>query len=101
MSPPAGVEIEGAVSPDTTLRWTRPPAAQAPDLAGYRIHWRLTTEPQWSHSIYVGDVVNYTLENVVIDNYFFGVSAVGTNGAESPVVFPGAAGDFGGYGATP
>ena len=99
--PPAGVEIEGAVSPDTTLRWTRPPAAQAPDLAGYRIHWRLTTEPQWSHSIYVGDVVNYTLENVVIDNYFFGVSAVGTNGAESPVVFPGAAGDFGGYGATP
>ena len=99
--PPAGVEIEGAVSPDTTLRWTRPPATQAPALAGYRIHWRLTTEPQWSRSVYVGNVDEYTLENVVIDNYFFGVSAVGKNGAESPVVFPGAAGSFGGYTATP
>ncbi|MGH8085598.1 MAG: M28 family metallopeptidase [Lysobacter sp.] len=99
--PPAGVEIEGAVSPDTTLRWTRPPESQAPDLAGYRIHWRLTTEPQWSHSLYVGDVAEYTLENVVIDNYFFGVSAVGKNGAQSPIVFPGAAGSFGGYAAAP
>ncbi len=99
--PPANVEIEGAVSPDTTLRWTRPPATQAPDLAGYRIHWRLTTEPQWSHSIYVGDVAEHTLENVVIDNYFFGVSAVGENGAQSPVVFPDAAGSFGGYEAKP
>ena len=86
---------------DTTLRWTRPPATQAPGLAGYRIHWRLTTEPQWTHSRYVGNVDTYTLENVVIDNYFFGVSAVGTNGAESPVVFPGAAGSFGGYATTP
>lgn len=94
--PPADVEIEGAVSPDTTLRWTRPPAGRAADLAGYRIHWRLTTDPQWSRSIYVGDVTEHTLENVVIDNYFFGVSAVGKNGAESPVVFPGAAGSFGG-----
>ncbi|MGQ4659316.1 M28 family peptidase [Lysobacter sp. F6437] len=99
--PPADVEIEGAVSPDTTLRWMRPPASQAPDLAGYRIHWRLTTEPQWSRSIYVGDITEYKLENVVIDNYFFGVSAVGKNGAESPVVFPGAAGSFGGYAVTP
>ncbi|WP_251370542.1 M28 family metallopeptidase [Novilysobacter luteus] len=99
--PPADVGIEGAVTADTTLRWTRPPATQAPGLAGYRIHWRLTTEPQWTHSRYVGNVDTYTLENVVIDNYFFGVSAVGTNGAESPVVFPGAAGSFGGYAPTP
>jgi len=95
--PPAGVQIEGAVSPDTTLRWTRPTDAQAPDLAGYRIYWRLTTEPQWTHSRWVGDVTEFTLENVVIDNYFFGVAAVADNGAESPVVFPGAAGSFGGY----
>ena len=81
--------------------WTRPPATQAPGLAGYRIHWRLTTEPQWTHSRYVGNVDTYTLENVVIDNYFFGVSAVGTHGAESPVVFPGAAGSFGGYATAP
>jgi hypothetical protein len=34
------------------------------------------------------------LENVVIDNYFFGVSSIGADGSESPVVFPGAAGSF-------
>jgi len=98
--PPADVGIEGEVSPDTTLRWARPTAAQAPELAGYRVHWRLTTEPQWTHSRYVGNVGEFTLENVAIDNYFFGVSSVGRNGAESPVVFPGAAGSFGGYTAT-
>jgi hypothetical protein len=96
--PPADVSIEGAVTADTTLKWTRPPAAQAPNLAGYKIYWRLTTEPQWTHSVYVGDVTQRTLKNVVIDNYFFGVSAVGKDGSESPVVFPGAAGSFGGYG---
>lgn len=95
--PPADVTIEGAVTADTTLKWTRPDAAQAPNLAGYRVHWRLTTEPQWTHSRYVGDVTTHTLENVVIDNYFFGVSAVARDGNESPVVFPGAAGSFGGY----
>ncbi len=36
----------------------------------------------------------YTLENVVIDNYFFGVSAVAQDGSESPVVFPGSIGAF-------
>jgi len=95
--PPAGVEIEGAVSADTTLSWQRPPPAQAPNLAGYKVYWRLTTEPTWTHSRYVGNVERHTLENVVIDNYFFGVAAVAKDGSESPVVFPGAAGSFGGY----
>ena len=98
--PPADVSIEGAVTADTTLKWARPGKAQAPDLAGYKIYWRLTTEPQWTHSVYVGDVTAHTLKNVVIDNYFFGVAAVSKDGAESPVVFPGAAGSFGGYAAS-
>ncbi len=95
--PPADVRIEGAVSPDTTLKWARPPAAQASNLADYRVYWRLTTEPQWTHSRWVGDVASATLQNVVIDDYFFGVAAVAKDGSESPVVFPGAAGSFGGY----
>ncbi|HUH91328.1 MAG TPA: M28 family metallopeptidase [Lysobacter sp.] len=95
--PPAEVAIKGAVTADTSLSWARPAKSQAPDLAGYRIYWRLTTEPQWTHSRYVGNVAEYTLHNVVIDNYFFGVAAVSADGAESPVVFPGAAGSFGGY----
>lgn len=92
---PANVTIEGAVSPDTTLSWSAPDAAQAGNLAGYRVYWRLTDENQWSRSRFVGNVTSYTLENIVIDNYYFGVASVAENGAESPVVFPGPAGSFG------
>ncbi|HAQ34747.1 MAG: peptidase M28 [Maricaulis sp.] len=92
---PANVTIEGAVSPDTTLSWSSPDAAQAGNLAGYRVYWRLTDENQWSRSRFVGNVTSYTLENIVIDNYYFGVASVAENGAESPVVFPGPAGSFG------
>ena len=92
---PANVSIEGAVRPSTTLKWTRPSGAEAENLAGYKVYWRLTTDAQWTRSKYVGDVAEYTLENVVIDNYFFGVASVSKEGAESPVVFPGAAGSFG------
>ena len=92
---PAAVEIAGAVSPDTTLKWQRPEGRAVRNLAGYKIYWRLTTAPQWTHWRYVGDVSEYTLENVVIDNYFFGVASVARDGFESPVVFPGPAGSFG------
>ncbi|WP_428406903.1 M28 family metallopeptidase [Hyphococcus sp.] len=92
---PANVEIEGAVQPSTTLRWTKPSGRAARNLKGYRVHWRLTDAPQWTHSMDVGDVDRFTLENIVIDNYFFGVSSVAEDGAESPVVFPGPAGSFG------
>ncbi len=92
---PANVEIEGAVSRSTTLKWSRPEGKQAKNLAGYRIYWRLTDESQWTMSRFVGNVDQYTLENVVIDNYYFGVASVAKNGAESPVVFPGPAGSFG------
>ena len=92
---PADVEIEGAVQPSTTLKWTKPEGSEAENLAGYKIYWRLTTDAQWTRSKFVGDVSEYTLENVVIDNYFFGVASVSKDGAESPVVFPGPAGSFG------
>ncbi len=92
---PAKVEIEGAVSPSTTLKWEKPTGRAARNLAGYKIYWRLTDQPQWTHSRFVGDVSEFTLENIVIDNYFFGVASVAKGGAESPVVFPGPAGSFG------
>ncbi|MEE2566088.1 M28 family metallopeptidase [Hyphobacterium sp. Y6023] len=92
---PANVEIEGAVQPSTTLRWSAPDAGQAANLAGYRVYWRPTDAPQWTNSRWVGNVTEYTLENIVIDNFYFGVASVAENGAESPVVFPGPAGSFG------
>ena len=97
-APPSNVAISGAVQPSTTLAWDRPDGAQNPQFAGVRIWWRLTTEPQWQRSVFVpdsgADRQEYTLENVVIDNFFFGVSAVAADGSESPVVFPGAVGSF-------
>jgi hypothetical protein len=68
--------------------------AVAPDLAGYRIYWRLTTEPEWNYSVFVGDTAEAKLDNVIIDNWLFGVSSVSNGGIESPVVFPGPAGAF-------
>jgi hypothetical protein len=89
---PANVEIEGAVQPSATMRWDTPEGAD--NLAGYRVHWRLTTEPEWTNSRYIGNLNEWTFDNLVIDNYFFGVSAVALDGSETPVVFPGAAGRF-------
>ena len=88
-APPAGVDIEGAVSADTTIHWQ--PSAAA---VGYRVWWRDTTAPQWQHSLWVGDATKATLKNIVVDDAFFGVSAVSRDGYASPVVFAGAAGSF-------
>ena len=93
---PAKVTIEGAVAPSTTLKWAAAKGKSARNLAGYRVYWRLTTDAQWRYSRFVGNVDNHTLQNIVIDNYFFGVAAVAKDGSESPVVFPGAAGSFDG-----
>ena len=88
-APPHAVTIEGQVSPHTTLRWQ--PVAGA---MGYRVYWRLTTEANWTFSRWVGSQNVATLENVVIDNYIFGVASVSAEGFESPVVFPGPIGRF-------
>lgn len=94
-NPPINVSIKGAVQPSTTLSWDALDTKQNPHLAGYKIYWRYTDAPQWQFSRFVGDVTSFTLDNVVIDNYFFGVASVSKDGFESPVVFPGAAGAFG------
>ncbi len=82
---PDSVQIRGAVRPSPTFRWKRSPS---PDVLGYRIYWRKPSEVNWTQSRFVGDVTEYTLPNVIIDNYFFGVAAVGRNGQESLVAFP-------------
>ncbi|OEY72565.1 M28 family metallopeptidase [Salegentibacter salarius] len=81
---PKNVEIGGIVEPSAKLRWDKVEG----DIAGYKIYWRETTEAQWQYSRFVGNVNEFTLEGIVIDNYFFGVAAVGKDGNESVVVFP-------------
>lgn len=92
---PADVEASGAVRASAKLAWKHGGDAAARDnLAGYRVWWRKTTAPQWTHSRFVGKVTEWEFTNLVIDNYFFGVSAVAKDGSETPVVFPGPAGAF-------
>lgn len=91
---PKNVTLKGAVKPSATLSWDKAEGQAAENLAGYKVYWRLTTDSQWSFNRYVGMVNSHTFENVVVDNYFFGVVSVAKDGSESPVVFPGPMGAF-------
>ena len=84
LAPPAPetVAIGGIVEASAKLKWSKVPNAK-----GYKIYWRDTTSPTWDHSRYVA-ATQFTLDGIVIDNFFFGVAAVGENGHESLVVFP-------------
>jgi len=68
---------------DAQLRWTN--AAPEPDLAGYAVVWRSTTAPLWEHEVFVGNVNEYTLPGVSIDDLVFGVKAIDKEGNESLV----------------
>lgn len=83
---PSNVMMGGAVQPSTRLKWVK---VDDPEVLGYKVYWRETTSPQWQFSRFVGKTTDYLLENIVIDNYLFGVSTIGKNGAESLVQFPG------------
>lgn len=86
-APPAVKELSigGVVEASAKFKWSK---QNDENIAGYKIYWRDTTSPTWDNSRFVGNVTEATLEGIVIDNYFFGVSTVGKNGIESPVVFP-------------
>ena len=82
---PERVAIGGIVEASAKLQWSEVEGADH-----YKIYWRDTTSPQWQHSRVVKDATELTLSGVVIDNFFFGVSAVSKSGHESLVVFPNA-----------
>jgi hypothetical protein len=87
LAPPAPVVMQGG-SPmltrgagyDARLRWQASPGA-----VGYRIFWREAWGVDWQHEVYVGNVTEYTFPNVSIDDYHFGVAAIGPGGHESLV----------------
>ena len=86
-APPSvkSLSIGGVVEPSAKLTWEK---IDNITIEGYNVYWRDTTSPIWQNSRYLGDVSQYTLDGIVIDNFFFGISTVGKNGIESPVVFP-------------
>ena len=80
---PKTVAIGGIVQPSAKFKWEKVNGA-----IGYKIYWRDTTSPTWNYSRYVGDVSEFILEGIVIDNFFFGIASVGKNGFESVITFP-------------
>ncbi|WP_040254002.1 M28 family peptidase [Psychroserpens mesophilus] len=80
---PSTVGIGGIVEPSAKLKWDPVEGAK-----GYKIYWRDTTSPTWDYSRFVGNVTIFTLEGIVIDNFYFGIASVDEEGYESVVVFP-------------
>jgi Peptidase family M28 len=68
---------------DAVLNWK--PAGPDDHIKGYAVVIRSTTSPYWEREIYVGNVDQYTLKDVSIDDVKFGVKAIGLDGAESLV----------------
>jgi hypothetical protein len=84
-APPKNLKVVGAVTDDTTLSWDSGTDA---DLAGYELLVRETTSDEWEKVIPIGKVSTYTFKNYAIDNVFFGVRAVDSDGNRSPVRTP-------------
>ncbi len=81
---PENVSIGGIVKPSAYLKWDKVEGA-----AGYKVYWRDTTAPTWQYSRLVsGEETEFTVEGVVIDNFLFGVAAIGEAGHESVVSYP-------------
>jgi hypothetical protein len=88
LAPPAPVVMERSgptlgrqpTGYDARLRWQASAGAVA-----YRIFWREAWGVDWQHEIDVGNVTEYVLHGVSIDDYIFGVAAIGAGGHESLV----------------
>jgi hypothetical protein len=65
---------------DAMLRWVASPGA-----ASYRVFWREAWTADWQHDVIVGNVTQFVLPDVSIDDYVFGVVAIGPGGHESVV----------------
>ncbi|QXE38840.1 M20/M25/M40 family metallo-hydrolase [Streptomyces sp. GMY02] len=82
---PRGVKIvTSSLTNSTELVWD---AGTEPDLAGYEVVWRETTEPEWTDVIEAEGPTSHTVD-LSKDNVFFGVRAVNRAGHRSPVAFP-------------
>jgi peptidase M28-like protein len=63
-----------------SMRWQ--PSAGA---SSYKVVYRAAWDPDWDAEIDVGNVTEYQIEGISIDDYVFGVMAVGPDGHESMV----------------
>ena len=84
LSPQTQADFDGSVS----LSWTAPTENEdnspLADLAGYMIHYG-TRAGQYSNTIHVDDpkATSYEVENLSSGTYYFAMTAISTDGAES------------------
>lgn len=91
---PSNVQVIGAGRYDTTLRWSVDGSDAR--VAGYNILVRETDAPLWQRKIFIpkteltvkDGTATAELKDIIIDNYFFAVQAVGPAGHESLPIFP-------------
>ena len=81
VEPPSGF----VGSNNVRLSWDANPE---PNLVGYEVVWRDTTDPNWTHAMPVGNVTSTTPTGMNPDNFYFGVRAIDNRGHRSPVAFP-------------
>ena len=55
----------------------------SPGAVAYRVFWREAWTPDWQHEMTVGNVTEVVLPDVSIDDYVFGVAAVGPAGTRA------------------
>jgi hypothetical protein len=63
---------------DASLRWAASPGAVA-----YRVYWRGAWSSDWQREQTVSNATRFVLPNVSIDDFVFGVAAIGPDGQQS------------------
>jgi len=63
---------------DASLRW-----AASPGAVSYRVYWRAAWSSDWQREQTVSNVTRFVLPNVSIDDFVFGVAAIGPDGQQS------------------
>jgi hypothetical protein len=80
--PRASIDTSGLAN-DSALHWE---ASPEPDVAGYEVVWRATTDAEWTHVRDAGLRLETRLP-ISKDDVFFGVRAYDRDGWRSPVTF--------------
>jgi len=83
--PPKNLKIGGIVEPSVKFKWDY---SDNQDIIGYKIYWRTTSAPNWEFSKVINKKNEYTLDGIIIDNFFFSVVSINSKGFESIYEFP-------------